>query len=138
MRLPGAALAATLLAGALGCSDGVTPEVRALRFVGQAPDAPLVIVTEVEFFDPDGDLAEGFLESFVNNKPSGLGQMDLLPFFLFEEHPLNLTVGTFNFQLELNLGPEAEDVAVFDLGIRLTDASGHVSPTKSIRLRLDQ
>jgi hypothetical protein len=131
----------SLLVSALlfaACGDGVTPEITALNFKGQAPDAPLVVVTEVEFSDPDGDLADGFIETFVNNKPSGLGQLSLVPYFLFAEEPLNAGFGAFDFQLELNLGEDTEDVAVFDLGFRLTDAAGHVSPTKSIRLRLER
>lgn len=133
-----AAALATGLAGACEMSDGISPEVRQVEFLGQAPDAPLVVITRLTFFDPDGDLGEGTLETFVNSRPSGLGILELTPYFLFAEVPLDANEGSFDFQLELNLDAGGPDSSSFDLGFRLIDADGNTSRTRSVRLRVDR
>lgn len=143
MNITRALTAATLLvafAGASACemSDGRSPEVRSVEFLGQGPDAPLVVITRITFFDPNGDLGEGTLESFVNGRPSGLGILELTPYFLFAELPLDANEGSFDFQLELNLDDDGPESSSFDLGFRLIDALGNTSTTRAVRLRVDR
>lgn len=132
----GLALSSILLA-ACDPGDGKTPRVEELRFDGQAPDSELVLLFTVVFSDPDGDLGEGFLETFINGRPSGLGQLDLKPLFLFNELPLDATEGELAFSLELALNGEPEPNTQFDLAMRAIDAAGNPSESESVRLEVD-
>jgi hypothetical protein len=119
------------------CGDGVTPEITGLHFDGQSPDSELVLLFTAEFVDEDGDLGEGFLETFVNGRPSGLGELDLRTWFLWSDVPLNATRGEIGFALELVL-PEAPEAGTqFEFGARAVDGGGHVSDMRTVRLQVD-
>lgn len=130
------ALSSTAL---LACapSDGVTPRVEELRYDGEAPDSELVLLFTARFVDPNGDLGDGFFETFINQSASALGRLDLRPLFLFNELPLDATEGELEFSLELALNGEPEPGTQFELGIRAVDASENASDIKSVRLEVD-
>ena len=75
----------------LACGDGVTPVLSDLAFEGQAVDSPLVLLLRVDFNDPDADLADGHLETFINKRATSAGQLPLLPLYLQSDlDPLSL------------------------------------------------
>lgn len=140
MRVASAGLALALSSTALlGCdvSDGETPRVEELRFDGQAPDSELVLLFNARFSDPDGDLGEGFFETFINGAPSQLGQLELKPLFLFNDLALDATEGDIAFSLELALNGEPAEDTRFQLGIRAVDAAGNASDVESVQLEVD-
>jgi hypothetical protein len=136
----GLALSTLALVGALGgaCDDGVTPRLSAFRYDGPAPDSATVLLLTVGFSDGDGDLAGGTLETFIDDDPTGAGALPLLPIFLASELAPAATEGFLFFVLELALGenPPAPGSS-FRLGVRVTDAAGHTSPTEAITLTIN-
>lgn len=130
--------ALALSAGLLGgCYDGVSPSLHDLRFDGQAPDSPVVLLFSVDFEDPNGDLGHGLLETFINGRASGLGALGLEPTFLWNELPLDATEGTLELVLELSLAEPPSDGAEFELGVRALDSLGHVSAPATVRMRVE-
>lgn len=127
---------AVLAAGACTDSDGVSPRIEQLRYQGQAPDSDLVLLFASRFTDPDGDLGRGYLETFLNEKPSGLGQLPLQGLFLQEALPLDANEGTLAFALELSVDEPPDEPTPFQLGVRLVDAAGHSSQLEEVALEL--
>lgn len=125
-----------LLLGA-ACGDGMTPRITSLSFDGQAPDSDLMLLFTAAFEDDDGDLGDGFLETFVNGRPSGLGELDLRNWFLWSDLPLDATRGDVSFALELVLSDVPEGGASFDFGARAVDGAGNASETATIRLAVE-
>ncbi|MFZ9889618.1 MAG: hypothetical protein ACO3JL_19155 [Myxococcota bacterium] len=117
-------------------SDGVSPRIEQLRFQGQAPDSDLVLLFASRFTDPDGDLGRGYLETFLNERPSGLGQLPLQSLFLQKGLPLDANEGTFSFALELAVAEAPAGTTPFRLGVRLVDAAGNNSQTEEVALEL--
>ena len=134
-------LSATVLMGTLllsGCpNDIVSPRINELTFVGQAPDAPSVLIFQVDFEDPDGDLGDGVLETFINSRPSGIGLLELNSIFLFSELPLDATRGSFDFVIEVSFDEDTPAGASFEFGARLLDSSENNSSTTTINLKLE-
>jgi len=122
-----------------GCDDGVTPSLSDFRFDGQSPDSATVLLLSTGFFDGDGDLSGGVMESFIDGRPTSAGAQDVLPMFLLSDVPENATEGRLQFVLELSVsGNEAPPSGTtFRLGIRVTDAAENTSPTREITLRLE-
>jgi hypothetical protein len=128
-----------LAALAAGCDDGVTPSLSNFTFHGQAEDSPLVLLLSVDFHDADGDLADGALETFIDDKPTSAGALPLLPLLLAEGLAPGATDGTVDFVLELAFGQDTpEDGATFTLGCRASDGADppHSSATQEIKLKL--
>jgi hypothetical protein len=122
-----------------GCGDGVSPSLSGFRYDGPSPDSATVLLLSTEFHDDDGDLSGGFLESFVDGRPTGAGLQELLPIFLLSEVAQDATDGRLQFVLELSASADEPPAgASFRLGIRVTDAAGHASATSEIRLRVQE
>jgi hypothetical protein len=120
------------------CGDGRTPVLRDLRFDGQAPDSPLVILLSVGFEDPDGDLGDGHLLTLINGTPTSAGQLPLLPIFISSGVDDRATSGRLDFVLELSFADRPPPAgSAFTLGARATDGDNNTSGTQEIRLRLD-
>jgi len=126
-----------LLAG-MGCSDGVTPALHNLVYKGQAPDSTVVLLLEVDFDDPDGDLGEGFLEVFIDGQSTSLGLLDLSPIFVRNAVDTDATSGTLAIPLELALEEDTlpPSGTTFSVGFRATDAADHTSAEVSTFLKL--
>lgn len=120
-----------------GCGDGRTPQLSSFRFDGQAPDSPLVLLLSVAFTDDDGDLGEGTLETFINQRATSAGGLELLPIFLQSDVEPEATSGVLEFVLELSFREEPESGSSFSLGARAEDAAGNTSTTQEIKLRLE-
>jgi hypothetical protein len=126
-----------VMAAAIGCNDGVTPSLSGFRYDGPSPDSATVLLLSSEFHDGDGDLSGGFLESFVDGRPTSAGIQELLPIFLLSDVDEVATDGRFQFVLELNVSAdEPPSGTSFRLGIRVTDAAGNPSSTSEIKLRV--
>lgn len=130
-----------VLLGSTACtslySDGQTPQILDLRMMGQAPDASTVMLIEADFFDPDGDLGEGALETFIDANPTSLGGLAMLPIFVHSGVPLDATEGTLSFVLELSLAETLpESGTQFSLGVVVTDAAQHSSERRDTRIAL--
>jgi hypothetical protein len=134
-RRLGGLLVCALLVSA--CGDGRTPSLSSLSFDGQAPDSPLVLLLSVEFEDDDGDLADGGLDTFINQKATSAGALDLLPIFLQSEVAPEATSGRLEFVLELSFNEEQQPGSSFTLGARAADGAGNTSTTQEIKLRLE-
>lgn len=124
-----------LLAGA-ACGDGETPVLEDLTYDGQSPDSELVLLFTARVSDPDGDLGEGFFETFINDRPSGLGRLSLKSIFLWNELPLDARRGDLEFFLELALADAPREESTFDLGVRAVDVAGNSSELKTVRLEV--
>lgn len=135
-ELLGLALSLSTLLASCTPGDGRTPRVEELRFDGQAPDSELVLLFTARLTDPDGDLGEGVLETFINRSPSALGALELRPLFLFNEVPLDATEGEIEFSLELALNGLPDEGTRFELGVRAVDASGNASEVESLELEV--
>lgn len=131
-------LALALCAGCpQACSDGMTPQVTDLRMTGQAPDSTTVMLMEADFFDPDGDLGQGSLETFIDANPTSLGGLAMQPIFVRSGVPLDATEGTLSFVLELSVaGALPESGTQFSLGVVVTDAADHSSERAEARVEL--
>lgn len=119
------------------CGDPQTPRLLALQFDGQAPDSPLVLLLSVAFEDEDGDLGEGGLETFINQKATSAGALELLPIFLQSDVDPSATEGVLRFVLELSFREEPQSGTSFTLGARAVDGAQHTSSTQEIKLRLE-
>lgn len=126
-----------LAASALGCGDEVTPELRALRFIGQSPTSTAVLLFEIDFYDGDGDLDQGILETFIGQRTSGLGALDLTPIFARSQLEPGAVEGTLQVVVELALPrdePLPDDGSSFDLGFRAQDGAGRTSNLAQVNL----
>lgn len=120
------------------CGDGRTPALANLSFDGQAPDSPLVLLLSVDFEDDIGDLSDGGLDTFINQRATSAGALELLPIFLQSDVEPDARSGTLDFVLELSFRDGApQDGTSFTLGARATDGAGNTSGTQEIKLRLD-
>ncbi|MDP2342507.1 MAG: hypothetical protein Q8O67_16240 [Deltaproteobacteria bacterium] len=123
----------------LGCDDGVTPALSGFRFDGPAEDSPLVLLLSVDFHDGDGDLSEGLMETFIDDRPTSAGPLSLTTLFLESGVALGATDGTLRFVLELAFGVDApESGASFGLGVRATDPLLHTSSTQELTLKISE
>ncbi|HEY1099282.1 MAG TPA: hypothetical protein VGF99_10145, partial [Myxococcota bacterium] len=104
LLLPVTVLAA-IVAG--GCSDGFTPSLHNFTYDGLAPDSSTVLLLSVDFEDPDGNLGGGLMESFLDGRPTGAGDLELAPMFSQTGLPLDAKSGDLQFVLELNLAAAA-------------------------------
>lgn len=122
---------------AAGCDDGVTPILSSFRFDGPAEDSPLVLLLSVDFHDGDGDLADGVMETFIDDRPTSAGALGLTNLFLESGVAPGATDGTLRFVLELAFGVNAPAPgASFTLGVRATDGRQHSSSTQEITLQI--
>lgn len=123
---------------AAACGEPGHPALSNLRFNGQAQDSPLVLLLSFDFRDDDGDLSEGVLETFINQRATSAGPLPLLPLFLTSGLDDDATSGTIDFVLELSFTDEPPaSGTTFALGARASDAQNNTSSTQEIRLRLD-
>jgi len=136
-RHAGAIVTALTLAMS-ACGDGVTPSLQDFRFDGPASDSASVLLLSTGFVDPDGDLAGGSLETFIDQRPTSAGALPLLPIFLASDVPENATEGRLRFVLELNVATQGVPPVgtTFRLGIRATDSEQNSSSTSEIGLTL--
>ena len=131
-------LSCTLFVGVIGCTDGETPQISDLRFDGQAVDSPLVILLSVAFNDPDGNLSDGTLQTFINGSPTSAGALPLMPIFLSSDLEPEATSGRLDFVLELSFADDPPPAgSSFTLGARALDGDDNPSSTQEIRLQLD-
>jgi hypothetical protein len=132
-------LLSPLLLALAACDDGVTPALSDFRFDGPAEDSPLVLLLSVDFHDGDGDLSDGVMETFIDDRPTSAGALSLTTLFLESGVALGSTDGTLRFVLELAFGADApESGASFGLGVRATDGLQHTSSTQGITLKITQ
>ena len=121
-----------------GCGDGSTPALSNLSFEGQAPVSPLVLLLSVDFADDIGDLSDGGLDTFINQRATSAGALDLQRIFLQSDLQPDARSGTLDFVLELSFRDGApKDGTSFTLGARVTDGAGNTSSTQEIKLRLE-
>jgi hypothetical protein len=120
------------------CSDGKTPSLQDMRFLGQAKDSPVVLLIETDFVDPDGDLGHGLLETFIDGRTTSLGRLDLAPIFVDSGLEFNSEEGTLHFVFELAVDEQSlpESGTRFTVGVRAQDADGNLSQTAQIALQL--
>jgi hypothetical protein len=132
--------AAVIACGAActGGAGGPVPAIANLTYDGPAPDSPLVLLLSVDFTDDDGDLSGGVLDTFINQRPTSAGPLQLLPIFIESHLDAHATSGTLDFVLELSFGddPPASG-STFTLGARATDGADNTSGTQEIKLRLE-
>lgn len=122
----------------MGCDGGgPTPRLSSLHFDGQAPDSPLVLLLSIAFEDEDGDLGEGALETFINQKATSAGALQLLPIFLQSDVDPESTEGVLRFVLELSFNEDPKSGTSFSLGARAVDEAQHTSRTQEIKLSLE-
>jgi hypothetical protein len=138
-----------LVAALAACSDGHTPSLTSLHFDGVSPDSTLVLLLSTTFEDPDGDLATCpaaspprsdicVLDTFINEKPTSAGPLQLFPMFVQAGLPSTATEGTLHFVLELSFdGPPPASGSTFTLGARVSDAQQNTSATNEIHLKLE-
>lgn len=127
-----------LLLALCACPDGQTPALSHLSFDGQAPDSPVVLLLSVAFEDDIGDLSDGVLDTFINQRATSAGSLDLLPIFLRSDIEPDATSGTLHFVLELSFNDNVpDDGTTFTLGARATDSAGNASTMQEIKLRLE-
>jgi hypothetical protein len=119
------------------CGDPETPRLSSLHFDGQAPDSPLVLLLSIAFEDADGNLGQGDLETFINQKATSAGALDLLPIFLQSDVDPSSTEGLLHFVLELSFNEEPQSGTSFTLGARAVDEAKNTSSTQEIKLRLE-
>lgn len=120
------------------CGEERSPALSNLSFDGQAPDSPLVLLLSVDFEDDVGDLSEGGLDTFINQRATSAGALELLPIFLASDVEPDARSGTLKFVLELSFRDSApEDGTSFTLGARATDGARNTSSTQEIKLRLE-
>lgn len=129
--------ALSLFGLACDADDGRTPRVEELRFDGQAPDSELVLLFTAHIVDPDGDVGDGNLQTFINRSPSALGALPLRPLFLMNEVPLDATDCEIGFALELALNGDPQPGTRFELGVRAVDVAGNASELASVELELN-
>ena len=128
-----------LLIACAACGDGKTPVLSNLHYDGPAPDSPLVLLLSVDFADVDGDLSRGFMETFIDQRPTSAGSQPLLPVFLQNKIAESATTGTLHFVLELTFSDQIPaSGTTFTLGARASDHADNTSSTQEIKLRLDQ
>lgn len=121
-----------------GCGVPGDPVLSGLRFHGQAKDSPLVLLLSVDFRDDDGNLSDGVLETFINQRPTSAGPLPLLPLFLSSELDERASSGTIDFVLELAFADDPPDSGTsFTLGARASDGADNTSSTQEIRLKLE-
>ena len=118
--------------------DGVTPHVSDLRMAGQAPDSTLVMLMEADFTDPDGDLGDGNLETYIDANPTSLGGLSLRPIFIRSGLPLEAAEGTLDFVLELSVTESLlpDSGTQFSLGVVLIDLAGNASERAEVQVAL--
>ncbi len=126
------------LIGTIGCDDGVTPALSDFRFDGSAEDSALVLLLSVDFHDGDGDLSDGVLETFIDDRPTTAGALGLTALFLESGLALGVTDGTLEFVLELALDSSAVPGGTFRIGARATDGLQHSSSTQEITLKISE
>lgn len=134
-ELAGICLGAAWLAG--GCVESEAPRIVDFRYDGQAPDSPSVLLFSLDFEDLDRDLGGGVMETFVDGRASGLGQVALGPIFRWSETPLDASEGSLEFVLELAIENVPETNRSFTVGVRLIDSLTHVSQPSEIRLSIE-
>ncbi len=132
------AIAALSLLVLCACGDGRTPALTRFSLDGQAEDSPLVLLLSLDFEDDVGDLAAGRLDTFINQRATSVGSLDLLPIFLRSDVEPDALSGSLHFVLELSFsdGPPANGTT-FTLGARATDGAGNVSDMQEIKLSLE-
>jgi hypothetical protein len=122
----------------MGCDPPPpAPRITALRYDGQAPDSTLVLLFSLDFEDDEGDLGEGSMETFINNRVAGLGLSSLRPMFLQSDVDLDATAGTLHFVVELAFAGAPERGSSFSVGVRLADNEDHVSRTVDTTLHIE-
>lgn len=133
-------VAAAIPLALCACDDGVTPSLHDFRFDGQSPDSSSVLLLSTGFHDGDGDLVDGNMETFIDARPTSAGALPLRPIFAFSNLADTATDGRLEFVLELNVsaGEAPPAGTTFKLGIRVSDAQKHTSPTSEITLKLTQ
>ena len=120
------------------CGDNVTPALKDFTFDGQAPDSSVVMLFGISFDDPDGDLGDGRLETFINGRATSVGALPMRQLFLDEALPPDTTVGRLHFVLELSLTSQTlpESGSTFDVGVRAVDAASHTSGMLEQRVKI--
>ncbi|MCP4504460.1 MAG: hypothetical protein GY822_31510 [Deltaproteobacteria bacterium] len=126
----------------IGCNDGVSPQVSNLSYDGQASDVSTLLLFTLEFADPNGDLGDGRMETFINNRASELPPLALQPLFLREDISLTATQGLLPFEVELSLGSDPstwpDEGTGFEFGVRLEDEEGHFSDVCTLKLTFSE
>lgn len=121
----------------VGCDDGFTPSLRNFKFDGAARDSPTVLLLSTDFYDGDGNLGGGVLETFIDQRPTGAGALEMAPLFAQSGLQQDDNEGDLQFVLELNVNasPPASG-SKFKLGIRATDADFNSSSTSEITIAI--
>ena len=121
---------------AMGCG-GKSPSLSNLTYDGPAPDSSLVLLLSVTFADDEGDLAGGQLDTFINQQPTSVGPLKLLPIFIGSDVDAHATDGTLDFVLELAFQDEIPPSgSTFTLGVSVVDGAQNTSETEELKLRL--
>lgn len=124
--------------GLAACGDPAAPRLANFQLDGQAEDSPLVLLLSLDFDDADGDLAEGVLDTFINQEPTSAGPLPMLPIFIASDVDPTATAGHLEFVLELSFAdPPPPSGSTFTLGARATDGRNHTSTTQEVRLKLE-
>lgn len=121
-----------------GCLESEAPRIIDFRYDGQAPDSPSVLLFSLDFEDIGRDLGQGVMETFVDGRASGLGQIELAPIFRWNEIPLDAPAGSLEFVLELAIENVPDANRSFSVGVRLVDQLLHVSMPSEVRLSIQE
>lgn len=120
-----------------GCPESGAPRILDFRYDGQAPDSPSVLLFSLDFEDLERDLGAGVMETFVDGRASGLGQVELAPIFRWNETPLDASAGSLEFVLELAIENVPESNRTFSVGVRLVDQLSNVSLPREVQLSIE-
>lgn len=130
-----------LIAGCGPAPVAGAPQLRDLRLDGQAPRNAMVLLFSVQFEDLEGDLGEGSLTPFVNDRDTGEAPLPLADLLLASGLEPDATAGelAFNLEVEMSLDPahRPEPGSTFKVGVEFTDEAGHVSNRPTVTLRID-
>lgn len=137
-RLGVTALVSCALFWCVGCPESGAPRIVDFRYDGQAPDSPSVLLFSLDFEDLEQDLGAGVMETFVDGRASGLGQVALAPIFRWNDTPLDASEGSLEFVLELAIENVPETNRSFRVGVRLIDQLSNVSLPSEVQLSIEE
>jgi hypothetical protein len=127
-----------------GSGSGNAPEIRNVDLVGQLeaptynlagdPD-PWTAVFSLSFEDKDGDLGGGFADFYLGSAASVATSLDLAD--SFRQSGLAQTAESGVIGVPLRFGETGPGLKTTEIGMRVTDATGHRSNCKSLFLEFN-
>ena len=118
--------------------DTTIPLLSGFRFDGAARENPTVLLFQVDVRDSDGDLGGGTLEPLINGRTTGDTPLSMRELMRMNGLAPDAQSGRLELSLEVQLAPGEPPPAGsrFDVGVRVTDGSGHQSNTPTVTLEI--